>query len=128
MSDAWGGSWGTAWATSWSPTEPAPPDVFGGPGWVLHDESHTKKRRYRESRRELIETLLLRAYGRDLPQPVVAEVKQIAAPFVQAAGQTIQVDWKALHQAEKALRQLVALAEMAARESLDDDENFLLIS
>lgn len=79
-----------------------------------------------EQMREMIGAAYNKVHG--ILPPELAEVREVAAPFVEGAGEVIEIDWDALRESVTAEFKLRALYEFYARELAEqDDEETLMV-
>lgn len=134
MANAWGVSWGVAWGVSWgggTPT-PTPSQQTGGGFWINRSKKHRKKpdQEYLADRivlREEIET----AMGLKAPavQGLVAEIKEVVAPYIETRAAGPKLDISALWNITEDLayvRNLLVILQKELDEN-DEDEVFLLM-
>lgn len=148
MASSWGVSWGDAWGDSWGAGGPAPvvTTTGAGSGWPLDlswfdeaDKARRKRWKREQDLKDDLRRLLRKAFGLDpvpLPAPLAGEVREVAAPFVEARKATsslparMEVDWVALEKIESSMSALVQLLdryEMALESDRDEDDFTVLM-
>ena len=138
MSSAWGSSWASAWGNAWGSIAAATTDTHDGFDEDSHREAKKAEREQSErfkSARSRLRAVLERAWGEPEPGPVAAEVKTLAAPYVERLESgALRVDYKGLASSRNAAVMAQVLAfqdslrtEFEARMALENDDEDVMI-